>query len=75
MKRAMLWSLACLAWLACLAGALLLWSRVAPARSVALDVELKLTYRMWEFMLARREGAAWHLKLGLLRRPKPVLPK
>jgi hypothetical protein len=36
-------------------------------------------YRMWDSMLDRVEGAAdskrWHLKLGLMRRPKPILPK
>jgi hypothetical protein len=39
-------------------------------------------YKLWEFMLAPSEGAgadktgadkSWHLKLGLMRKPKPVL--
>lgn len=34
-------------------------------------------YRLWEFMLSRPEsdatGGHWHLKLGLMRLPKPVL--
>jgi hypothetical protein len=34
-------------------------------------------YRMWDYMLTRVEtaggGTAWHLRLGLMRKPKPVL--
>jgi hypothetical protein len=36
-------------------------------------------YKLWDFMLDpapdTANGKAWHLKLGLMRKPKPVLPK
>jgi hypothetical protein len=36
-------------------------------------------YKLWEFMLDRKESAnpdkAWKLQLGLMQKPKPILPK